>query len=129
MKKEVGVIAFIILFSVIVSASVSLQNEQLKKNYIEGDLLSGKIFLNLTNESTDSQIKSSIGGNISLIAILNSSGRIEGNDYRCDIVGCKRGYIPAEKLSGNVPITDEILLGFKLNGKSISIPERAVADL
>lgn len=121
MKKGVGVIVSVIALSIIVSALAGVQSEQLKKSYIEGDVLSGKIFLNLTNESTDSLIRSNIGGNISLISLLNASGKTEGIDYECDIAGCRKGYISANTFSGNMDVVDEFLFGFKLTGKSLSV--------
>jgi len=125
-KSSVFLIAGIFIFVFLVfagSASVQIQSEQLKRNYILGEQLSGKIVIDLVNESAGSMIRINGVDSISLFNAVNASGLRENKDFTCEISGCRNSYLASERATGDITLNQESLLGFKAGGKEMQILE------
>jgi len=120
--KRVGLLSavFIILFISIVSAGVAVNSDSIKRDYVAGENISGKINLNISSEKSDILISDSFGNERSLLNILGDYE--EGIDYKCTIMGCGKKYEIKNQISGNsVSIINNSIIGFKITGGAIGI--------
>jgi hypothetical protein len=103
----------------LVSSTATFYNNSIQKSYSGGDILSGKIEVKLSNESSQTRITSNFPGEISLIDLLIKSEFSNGNGYNCSTNNCLSSY----RIQGNTPInsidfTNETIIAFKIRSSS-----------
>jgi hypothetical protein len=126
MKREVIFSIFILFVFLSFSlASVNLVGENLKTNYSEGDLVSGKIFLNLNNQPASSLITSNFAGNKTLIQLLTAQSNLtKGVHYNCTTSDCGSTYVSQGKTTGFLlNNNDEKYAGFVISGTGVSVSD------
>ncbi len=104
-------------------ASVNLVNENLETNYSEGDIIKGKIFLTLDNQSTSSIVSSNFQGNKTLIQLIRAQSNLNvGMDYTCTTPDCGKKYTSQEFTSGfTINSDNKKYAGFVITGQSVSV--------
>src|SRR3989338_4731095 len=97
-KSMLVAIGLIFLFN-LVSAEFTIKNHSIDVNYVEGDIIRGKIEARFTNQEVDSLFVSNFPGNITLLELVRNSGFQEGRDYNCTTSGCGKSYSPSDEVS------------------------------
>ncbi len=117
---RIEMIALILLFAVgmigIAGAGSELISESIARTYQGGDSVSGFLTINVTNESSAGIIKSTLGGNITLIDLVRKSNLFEGSDYQCTRSGCYIGYKKGAN-QNSVNMNGKYTGGFYVNGR------------
>ena len=124
MKKAaiIFVIAGILAFVQLTSASFIYNNAILRQTYSSGDTILGSINIGLINESYDSLITTNVNGSLTLGDLLRKNGFTPGVEFSCSSINCTTAYVIGNATSSiTLTETQPVKLGFKLSGKNISV--------
>src|SRR3989344_2362549 len=125
-KKQVLIVILLVVVIVgaFAEASVTLNNETIKRTYTTGENIEGKIKVRFTGEPASSIIKSNFLGEISLFSLLNANNYEEGVEYNCSYPGCGDTY-EAKGEVNRVQIINgsDSFAGFVINDADVSIEE------
>jgi len=124
--KKILFLALVSLFLVMqVSfcfASFTLHNEDIKRQYVGGEQISGKINLSLRSEPFNSSLKSNFIGESKLIDFLIANGLEEGVHFNCTINGCGKFYSAKSSISSEeIDNEKNLLVGFKIRDSDVYI--------
>jgi len=113
----------LIIFSIsIVFAAFSFKGQDIKTDYLAGETVSGTVNISFDKEPANSQITSNLGGNISLIDLLERNNFIAGTDFNCTTQNCISGYIIKNEISTlGLDEKKPRLAGFRITGKNVDI--------
>lgn len=118
-----GVIAIFILGTFLItfaSAAIVVQNESIQRQYTGGDIIKGKVVVNISGEPVSTQLQSNFPGNITLIELLRANSVKEGNDYNCTARGCGNAWSAREVVSG-FELEGKQTIGFEIKDKDVVI--------
>ncbi len=124
MKKVMGFALLILTILVVnfVSGTVAVGNKSHEIDFLydSGDAITGWVNISLNNEPTNSVLKSSFGGTISLIELIEKASN-SGFVKNCDTVNCVSGYVgsnPSTSKTISLSENQAVLLGFKITGNA-----------
>jgi len=122
MKKRAIVFFALIISILFVSFSLALfvyRGESIKKNYLGGERISGKINISFGNESAYSLFTSNFKGNISLVELLDENGFLSGVDYNCTSPDCNPKYVIKNEID-HINLDGDKVIGMKISGFPIT---------
>lgn len=125
MKKRYFVFSLFFMFFLalsLVSAEVNVRNLTFNEKYALGETISGKLSINITQESIDSKLSSNWGQEILLKDFLDKNHA----RYRCDSINCNSSYSatnPTKTKLVPIQIGNESYFGFQISGDRILISD------
>lgn len=113
----------VILSLTFIQAGFNYSENSIKREYLGGENIQGKIKLSLKDEPSNAIIRSNFNGQMQLIDLLKRNNFQAEIDYRCSNRECGMEYdtkseINSVSLSGT---SDKKIFGFKITGESIDI--------
>ena len=126
-KKEVCLSLVVFSLLIVSFSSASFVVDQNKTNLIKtvyntGDYVSAVIGISFNNESTESELKTNVGGSIYLKDWLKKANKLPNRDYNCSLNNCETAYT-SDGVASNVnpTISNPKVLGFYISGDKINI--------
>ncbi|MBX4196548.1 PKD domain-containing protein [Candidatus Pacearchaeota archaeon] len=124
-KRWFGITIFIFLAILpICSAAFTFSNHTIQKNYLAGDTIQGNFKISFQNEPAHNIFSSNLGGNITLIDMLNANNFVEGEDYTCNTPGCLPSYSPGSSMS-TLALSNKSVVGLIIKDSVINSVEDA----
>lgn len=113
-----GFILLLMLASV--SARVTYHGDTLQTQYGAGEIVRGTLNVTFNKTDLDAPLRTNFGtSNVTLRAVLEGSGFIQGEDYVCNSATCQAGFSRKEAVS-DIEMSSSALVGFSLQGGSIT---------
>ncbi|HJX50927.1 MAG TPA: PKD domain-containing protein, partial [Candidatus Nanoarchaeia archaeon] len=124
MKKEgvlISGLILIIFFISLISASFTIGNHSITKNYAPDSNITGWVNISLSNQPSSSVLESSLGGSITLIDLLKKTSF----SYTCSPLSCNSNYLASNRENSKIFSFDdnpnEKMFGFNISstGKNL----------
>jgi len=123
-----GLIIGIMLLIPMASASFSLKNYSVQKNYAGGETVKGNLDISFTNEPARGLVTSNFNGNITLLDLLKNNSLQEGRDFNCNIIGCGASYSAKESISAlSLTSGAKKVIGLKASGNNVEIKKAKIS--
>src|SRR3989344_1079678 len=112
------VLLTILFLSLAVSANTKYYSNTIQDSYRVGETIKGKVNLSFNQEPVSSIFSSNFQGNITLLALLEKNGFVEGRDFNCSLPSCIPQYALESSIS-EFNLDQKKIVGLEIQGNNI----------